>query len=237
MEETFSLFGPGHVAVLAGTALSAVGGAAAARRGPRVERAVRGTLAAAIAGSIAAYVVVLSRAGTLHWSYLIPLQLCDFAILVAGAALVTRWRPACEVLYFWACTGTLLAMVMPAVTGPFRDPVTAFYFALHALVVIAAVVVTWGARVYPRASAPLRVIAFTAAYGGVVAVVNLATDSNFLFLRGRPPQPTLLDYFGPWPIYLVVVAGLALVLFWLLSAVTPRAEDDAGAPGALPSRR
>ena len=237
MQEGFHLFGAPHMSALGATAVLGVAGAALAKTSGRADRFVRLSLALALAAAVLVFLFLLWRDGLLHWRRVVPLQICDFAILLAIAALVTRARPLCEILYFWALTGTLLAMVMPAVSEPMHSPVTAFYFLLHGLVVVSAAALTWGSRVYPKPGAPLRVLAFTIVYAACVAVVNVLTGSNFLFLRARPAQPTLLDYFGPWPIYLFVVAGVALALFVLLERVTPAGADDGARPRALSSRR
>ena len=39
-------------------------------------------------------------------------------------------------------------------------------------------------------------------------LVNVATGSNYGYLNGTPPGPSLLDVMGPWPRYLFVGAGL-----------------------------
>ena len=70
-----------------------------------------------------------------------------------------------------------------------------------------------------------------------VALVNLAWGTNFLYLRRKPGAPTLLDWMGPWPVYILVADALAALLFWLLdrpfrSAQAPeRAEVARRGPG------
>ena len=50
-------------------------------------------------------------------------------------------------------------------------------------------------------------------YAAVVYVVDVAFEKNFLYLRGKPGAPTLLDWMGPWPLYILAVEAMALVLF------------------------
>jgi uncharacterized membrane protein YwaF len=51
----------------------------------------------------------------------------------------------------------------------------------------------------------------------VVGVVNGIWGMNFLYLREKPWVPTLLDWLGPWPVYIFAVEVLALVLFLMLA--------------------
>jgi len=60
------------------------------------------------------------------------------------------------------------------------------------------------------------VFGWTAAYAAAVALFDLATGANFLYLRHKPAQPTMLDGFGPWPLYIAVEALIAIVAFHLL---------------------
>ena len=46
----------------------------------------------------------------------------------------------------------------------------------------------------------------------------MVTGGDYLFLRRPPLHPSLLDFMGPWPWYLVSAAALAIVLFALLQA-------------------
>ena len=61
-----------------------------------------------------------------------------------------------------------------------------------------------------------RVLLWTNAYAAAVGVVDWALDANYLFLREKPAAVTVLDWMGPWPVYLVVADAAALLLFLAL---------------------
>lgn len=207
-----------RVGALAATALAAAALAALARRDPEGAAAtgVRLALTAFLLGGATAYVAAEAAAGRLSvWDFL-PLHLCDFAIFVAAFALVTRSRAAAEVVWFWALAGTVFAMLLPDVAGEFPDWRWLAYYAMHGAVVASAFVLALGLGLSPREGAPWRVFGWTLAYAAIVAAVDLVTGANFLYLREKPARPTLLDWFGPWPVYIAVAGVVGLALFWLL---------------------
>jgi hypothetical integral membrane protein (TIGR02206 family) len=146
----------------------------------------------------------------------VPLHLCDFLILVALYALATLRPAAIELLWFWGMSGTLLAMVTPDLWESWPAWPFVTYFALHGGVVVSAVVLAAGFGRAPRAGAPWRVWAFTNLYAAVVGIVDFTFRKNFLYLRDKPAAETILDWLGPWPVYILVVNAAALGLFLLL---------------------
>jgi hypothetical integral membrane protein (TIGR02206 family) len=146
----------------------------------------------------------------------LPLDLCDFTCLVATAA--CWWRiPLCvELAYFWAFAGTLQAIITPDIETPFPHLAFINYVVEHEAIVVAAVFLVVGLRAAPRPGAVVRTFALTVAYAAVVAVVDVVTGSDYLFLRSPPAAFSLLQVLGPWPWYLVSCAGIAVVAFTLL---------------------
>ena len=212
----FHAFGPSHLAAMGLIALAAAGLALLVRRVPAASRPVRFTAAALLLATTAAVIAIRAAHHILRLEDLLPLQLCDFLIFVSAFALVTRRRLAVELVYFWSLVGTLLAIVTPAVAHDFPHWHFITYFTLHGLVVVSATVLVLGERINPRRGAPWRALLAVNLYAVAVGALDAALGQNFLFLCRKPAEPTLLDRFGPWPIYILVGEVVALAGFWLL---------------------
>ena len=215
----FVRFGLEHWVALALIAVVAVGLVRLLRREPRsaaLERIVRLGLAAFLAiGLLIALIDALPLRG-LDWIDILPLHFCDFAVLVAIVALATKWQAACELLYFWGLSGTVIAMLMPDVDRGFPDARCASFFALHGVVAISAAVVALGMGARPARGANWRVFWFTNLYAALIAVIDWTANENFLYLRAKPSQPSILDVMGPWPWYILTADALAWVIFRVL---------------------
>lgn len=239
MPPRFVLFGPGHLGALAVTAVLAAGLTVVVRRDREgsLSRAIRRALALALLAATAATLGQWARLGLLSFWDLLPLHLCDFLIVVAVFALLSRRQTPYELLYFWGLTGTLLALAGPDLRTDFPDWRFLSFFALHGLVVIAGIVLTLGFGLRPAAGAPLRVFLWTNAYAAVVGLVNAIFDQNFLYLCRKPGAGTLLDWLGPWPVYIVAVDILGLALFFLLDLPFARSRRSGPMPADAPLAR
>jgi len=210
----FHRFGLEHLATLLALASIATLAVAAIRRGsPRLESVTRIALGAFLAGGLAFALWDSLPLRGLDWLDVLPLHFCDMAVLIAIIALWTRNPLASEILYFWGLTGTLIAMLTPDVDRGFPDPRCISFFALHGMVLVSAVVLAFGSGPRPRPGADLKVFLLTNAYAAVIALIDLTANENYLYLRAKPSQPSLLDVMGPWPWYILAADALAFVLF------------------------
>ena len=148
----------------------------------------------------------------------LPLQLCDVAVFIAAAALWTRNQLLVEVTYFWGLAGTLQALLTPDLPQHFPSYPYFQYYIAHGGVVAAALMLVVGMRRYPRRSAVVRVAALTVAYAALVGLVDVITQSDYMYLRVKPPSATLLDVLGPWPVYILSATLIGIVLFAVLDA-------------------
>jgi hypothetical integral membrane protein (TIGR02206 family) len=150
----------------------------------------------------------------------LPLQLTDAVTLVSVAAL---WRPdrvlLVELVYFWALSASLQAVLTPDLGHSFPDILFFTYFATHSGAIAAACLLVFGSRRVPRPDAVWRVYAVTVAFAALAAAGTLLTGGNYMFLRHKPSRGSLLDLMGPWPVYIVAAAALALVMFLALAAL------------------
>jgi hypothetical integral membrane protein (TIGR02206 family) len=152
------------------------------------------------------------------WSsaYALPLQLCDVVAFVAAAALWFRRPLLVELTYFWGLAGTANGLISPDLPDHFPSYLFLQYFVAHGAIVAAALLLVVGLRITPRKGAVGRVVALTLVLVAVDAAANAVTGGNYMYLRHTPDVPNLLDLMGPWPVYVVAAAGLALGLFVVL---------------------
>jgi len=227
----FVPFGPAHLGALATVAVLAVSLVGLVRARPALGRAVRLVLAAGIALLVVFEFSVGIREGWLGWAAVLPLELCDAALVLAVITLLLPRRATAEVVYFWAVSGSVLAMLTPDLAWDFPRWEFVVFFGLHGLVLVAALVLVFALGLRPRPGAPLRVWAITLAWAAFVGLVDLAFGTNYMYLCRKPPSATPLDWMGPWPVYIGVGAAVALALF-LLVGLPFRRERPADRRGA-----
>ena len=159
----------------------------------------------------------------------LPFQLTDAVTLVAILALWRPWLPLpVELVFFWALTASLQAVLTPDLDVTFPDPLYLTYFATHAGAVAAACLLVIGSRRTPRPGAAWRVYAVTAAFAVAAAAATVATGGNYMFLRRKPADPSLLDHLGPWPVYIAAGAAIGLAGFLALSALARTVRPRGG---------
>ena len=156
------------------------------------------------------------RAGTLDLDNALPVHLCDVAGIAGGVALWTRRQLPCELVYFFGLAGTLQGLLTPNLAVDFPDARFTVFFLLHGGVVVTALHVVTSMNHAPRPWSVARMLVALLIYGGLAAVVNGVLGTNYGFLSHKPAQASLMDHLGPWPLYLAILAALAVVFFAIL---------------------
>lgn len=210
------MMGPSHLGALAFTLIASVLLIFFARRKTKKWELIRKAFATAL--------VLLFL---LRWAYAckigrpilqeeLPLELCHWAQALAALALFYPGINKAELLWFWGLSGTLQALITPDLAKDFPDPSYLLFFAAHCGIVIAAFVLVFGLRYYPRRGSAIRCWLYSQLYFWPVLIINLMTGWNYGYLREKPRAGSLLDLLGEWPLYLVWMQVLALLFFLLL---------------------
>src|SRR2546428_5801190 len=148
----------------------------------------------------------------------LPVQLGDVGGFVAAAALVWRQALLVEIAYFWGLGGTLQALLTPDLRDHFPSFPYLQFYATHDLVVLAALFLVVGLGLHPRPGSVRRIFLLTIAFTVVIAIVDLVTGGNYMYLRRVPARGSLLSLMGPWPWYIAVGVLVASVVLVLLDA-------------------
>jgi|HubBroStandDraft_3_1064219.scaffolds.fasta_scaffold45756_2 hypothetical integral membrane protein (TIGR02206 family) len=240
----FKLFGPSHLAVLGATAAGAAVLVWVVRRhgGERRARAVARGLAAVLAAEEVAAIALAARSDPARLREHLPFQLCDWALVCAAVALVTRRERPSELAYYWGLAGTIQALLTPDLATDFPDPAFFSFLGLHGTVVAAILFLTFGLGLRPRPGSIRRAWLWSQLFAATAAGANLVLGTNYGYLRAKPAHASLLDYLGPWPWYILSLEALAAALFAALYAPFAwldrrgRLADGPGAPAAPPTR-
>jgi len=218
-------FSPPHLAALAVLLVAAGGSVLAGRRFSRggeaewarwFSRVLAGIIFAAWAGEYLADVIE----GTWSIQFTLPLQLTDVVSLTAIYALLTRRPWAVELVYYWAFTATLQAVITPDLAYDFPSVFYFTYFGYHVGAIVAAVWLVWGLGVELRPGAMWRTFAATLGWTCVAGVADVITGGNYMYLAWKPAHNSLLSAMGPWPWYIASGVLVGLVLLAIVHWVT-----------------
>jgi len=230
----FQPYGLPHLTVIFITILLPFALAASARRrkSQRVERMIIAALSAALIVNYLAYLIFIRSQGVVDWRHMLPMQMCDWGIVVVIVAMWTGHQRWFEVAYFWGLGGTLQAVLTPNLPYGFPDWRFISFFTSHSCIIVGVVflMLTRGFRPYPISL--VRVWLWTEFYFVVTLVVDLFTGFNYGFLLHKPEAFSILSFLSDsWPLYLLQLHGVALLFF--LTLYSPFAIFDATKRGLM----
>ena len=226
MAANFQLFGPAHLAILASPPLL---GAALAivQRVLLKERAwLRLTLAWAILADTALWYGYMVLVHESIYPGQLPLELCDASLALAVIALFTLRPLVFDIVYYTALAGTSMALITPNLWEPFPSFPTIQFFIAHGLTLASVLYLLWSGQARPRPGSVLRAMVFVNLWAGIAGAADWLLKTDFMYLRAKPQNPSLLDLLGPWPWYILSAEGVALCLFLLLYLPVRRSAGE-----------
>jgi hypothetical integral membrane protein (TIGR02206 family) len=216
-QREFTAYGPSHWTVLAVFAIGAAAliwiGRGQTEPQARVLGRVLGALMLAVFGIALVYKLIHP---TLDGS--VPLQLCDIAELMSAYALWSQRHWAFALTYYWGLVLSSQALITPDVGAPdFPSHGFLTFFALHVLVVWAAIYLTWGRGMRPQWRSYRFAIITTLVWVVFTFTFNVIAGTDYGYLNRKPPVASLLDALGPWPVYLLAEVVIVLIVWALMT--------------------
>ena len=184
-----------------------------------LERSICFAISALLLINYVAYLIVARNFGVSAWQKMLPMQLCDWAMVVIIGALWTGNRRWLEAAYFWGIGGTFQAIITPNLQFGFPDLRFISFFVAHSGIIVGIVflMLIYGFR--PRAVGVLRTFAWTEFYFVIAFTTDLLTGENYGFLLHKPEATSLLSFLSDSrALYLLEFHGLAFLFFTALYA-------------------
>jgi hypothetical integral membrane protein (TIGR02206 family) len=182
-----------------------------------IERIIVGALSLALVVNYFVYLSLVRQFGAVSWEQLLPLQLCDWAMIVIIIAMWTRRPRWFEVAYFWGIGGTVQAVLTPNLAFGFPDFRFFSFFVSHCGIIIGIIFLMLVHHLRPRAFSIVRVFAWTEFYFIITLAADKFTGFNYGFLLHKPEAKTLLNILSDYrPLYLFQMHLLALAFFVVL---------------------
>ena len=220
-ERTFQAYGAAHLIVIFLTIAVPFVLAAIVRRAKssRLERVIVASLSALLVLNYAVYLILVRNVSVMSWEQMLPLQLCDWGMVVVIVAMWSGNQRWFEVAYFWGIGGTLQAVLTPNLRFGFPDFRFFSFFISHSGIIIGVIFLMLTRRYRPRPMSILRAFAWSEFYFVVTFIADEMTGYNYGFLLHKPEAFSILNFLSDWrPLYLVQMHFVALLFFIALYA-------------------
>lgn len=159
------------------------------------------------------WVILELLAGTFDLKLHLPFHLCRFANLALPFVMVYRNQFWFEIIFFFGLSGMFQASITHDIIHGFPHFHFLRFFIGHSGQVLAIIYLVVVFELKPRINGILNAMIGLNVFLLIAFIANTFFDSNYFWIRSKPPVPSLLDYLGDWPWYLVWAEGIALIHF------------------------
>ena len=153
--------------------------------------------------------------GTITWDTALPLYPCPASSLIAPLLVRTKNSTFFNIIFYWVFAGTVQAVVTPEIKSTFPHYEYFYFWICHAglLALLAYMLIIKEAEPTLRGILPAFIVCNVLVT--ISAVTNVILGTNYYYLSMKPSVPTVIDYLGPWPWYIVGMETVGLVQFFL----------------------
>jgi hypothetical integral membrane protein (TIGR02206 family) len=154
-----------------------------------------------------------------NWSiqYSLPFHLSSVSILLSAVLLLTKSYSLFEFTYFAGVGSALQAMLTPDISSyTFPHFRYVHFFISHGGIVVANLFIVLVEKYRPTVKSVWKAFLYLNLYTFFVFLLNYLIEGNYMYISEKPVNPSMLDYLGPWPFYLIPLEVIAIATFILL---------------------
>lgn len=143
----------------------------------------------------------------------LPFSLCNLFALLAP---LLFWNPNLkrfEIIYFAVMSGTFQAIITPDLYTGFPTYGFFKYWICHIGLVLTVIHHLVSFQLLPTAKGIFKTFIWLNIYLLAIVPINWLLDANYFYLMQKPINPSILDLFGPWPVYILICELLAMGFF------------------------
>jgi hypothetical integral membrane protein (TIGR02206 family) len=143
----------------------------------------------------------------------LPFQICGMLALVNAYMLWRRSYRVYELAYFMSLSAAVQPLITPDVAIGFPHITFLLSTASHGLLVMSAFYATFVFGFRPTWRSVIITFVVSNIYMLVMFPVNMLLGTNFMYIMDTPGTESLLNFMGPWPVYILVGELVGLVFF------------------------
>lgn len=146
----------------------------------------------------------------------LPLYLCSLMALLVPIFTYFSKYWMFEILVFWIIGGTLQGVLTPDIAVGFPSFDYFRYWVVHLGLLSIIFYFIFVFKMRPKLRSVFRSFLAMQGYVLLMVILNYLLDANYFYLNEKPKSASLLDYFGEWPMYIIVVQFIMIPLFLLI---------------------
>ncbi|XQY91165.1 TIGR02206 family membrane protein [Metabacillus sp. HB246100] len=153
------------------------------------------------------------------WSYVhsLPLHLSSITLVLTAILLLTKKFSLFEFTFFAGVGSALQAMLTPDISSyVFPHYRYIHFFISHGGTVIANLFMVFVNGYRPNFCSVWKAFFWLNGYAALIYVINRFIGGNYMYVVRKPVNPTMIDYFGPWPWYMIPLELVAISTFLFL---------------------
>lgn len=175
------------------------------------------------------YHLILILEGKWSFSESLPLHLCSLSLFCSCFLLWTGSKRLYDFIFFAGMGGALQAVLTPSIIVHFPDFKFIQFFYVHIGIILTAFYLLWVKGYRPTFKGIIQTMLVLNIIFPFIFILNILVQGNYMFLREKPINGSLLDFLGPYPWYIIsleIVAFSIFVLVWLIFRKWKATQND-----------